>query len=100
MKSCSRCVLPETYPGIQYDAQGVCNFCHSHRERATFGREALEKRVEERKRRTGPYDSMVALSGGRDSTYVAYYATTELGLFIVLVLSDQSESFIISCLTQ
>ena len=26
-KFCSRCVLPENYPGIYFDTTGVCNFC-------------------------------------------------------------------------
>jgi hypothetical protein len=24
---CTQCVLPATFPQIQFDAQGVCNFC-------------------------------------------------------------------------
>lgn len=88
LQRCSRCVLPETYPGIQYDAQGVCNLCRSHKERAVFGRQALDEMIKTRKKQTGPYDSIVALSGGRDSTYVAYYAARELGLRPLLYTFD------------
>jgi hypothetical protein len=44
--------------------------------------------VAERRARTGAYDSLVALSGGRDSTYVAYYAVQELGLNPLLYTFD------------
>ena len=27
MKRCTRCVLPETFPGIQFDEEGVCQYC-------------------------------------------------------------------------
>ena len=27
MKRCTRCVLPETFPGIQFDDEGVCQYC-------------------------------------------------------------------------
>ncbi len=27
MKTCSKCVLPETFPGISFDDQAVCNYC-------------------------------------------------------------------------
>ncbi len=28
LRRCARCVLPETFPFIQFDSQGVCNYCH------------------------------------------------------------------------
>ncbi len=27
MKICTKCLLPDTFPGINFDAHGVCNFC-------------------------------------------------------------------------
>ena len=29
MKLCTRCVLPETFPGIKFDEHGVCNHCRT-----------------------------------------------------------------------
>ncbi len=29
MKHCSKCVLPDTFPGIEFDKDGVCNYCHN-----------------------------------------------------------------------
>ena len=30
MKRCSNCLLPETYPNIRYNGDGVCNYCLSY----------------------------------------------------------------------
>ena len=27
LKRCSKCILPETYPHIHFDKDGVCNYC-------------------------------------------------------------------------
>ena len=27
LKICSRCILPETFPGIKFDEAGACNHC-------------------------------------------------------------------------
>ena len=31
MKLCSKCILPETFPSIKFDADGVCNYCRSYK---------------------------------------------------------------------
>ena len=38
MKICSNCVLPQAFPGISYNQNGVCNFCQEFK-----GKEHLEK---------------------------------------------------------
>jgi len=27
MRLCTRCILPETLPGIHFDEEGVCQYC-------------------------------------------------------------------------
>ena len=27
IKRCSKCLLPDTYPKIQFDEESVCNYC-------------------------------------------------------------------------
>lgn len=74
MKLCTRCVLPATFPGISFDAAGLCNFC-----RAFVGGSGLDeqKRLQEAKflslleaqRPASTHDVLMAYSGGKDSTY-------------------------------
>ena len=75
-------------PEIEFDATGVCNHCHRYLSviandalRGTEGRAALEQ-IARRMRADGKhkkYDCIIGLSGGVDSTYVAYL-TRQLGL--------------------
>ena len=80
---CTRCILDTSDRDIEFDDNGVCNHC---REFDTIvqnrgpGSEQSQKSLEtlcERIRAEGegkPYDCLVGLSGGVDSSYVAYLA--------------------------
>jgi len=77
---CTRCVMDDSVPGITFDSNGVCNFCHDHdiRERhcPTDGvklSEMIAKIKEESK--SAAYDCIVGISGGADSSYLLYLAT-------------------------
>ena len=37
VKKCSKCILPETFPFIVFDNNGVCNFCNSHKKNIKRG---------------------------------------------------------------
>jgi len=71
---CGRCILPETFPGVRLDAEGVCNFCRkARREEVTAAQQRkyeakFRKLVGEHRGREG-YDVIMAYSGGKDSTY-------------------------------
>ncbi len=78
---CARCLLDTTDPNIVFDENGVCNHCHDHdrlmKQKVVTGKageEYLQKLVDEMKRdgRGKPYDCLIGVSGGVDSTYVAY----------------------------
>lgn len=43
LKRCTRCILPETFPGIEFDEDGVCNYCRDYEPVKVFGEEAFEK---------------------------------------------------------
>src|SRR6185295_620818 len=87
-RTCARCVMDTSDPDICFDAQGVCNHCHRYdrmiRERVFTGAEG-KRRLEEliasirSDARGKEYDCMIGISGGVDSTYVAY-KVKELGL--------------------
>jgi hypothetical protein len=80
MKYCKLCILPETYPGITFNEEGVCNYCLEHQpQKPVLGKEKIIQEIAANKSE-GPYDCLVPLSGGKDSTYVLYYVVKELGL--------------------
>lgn len=73
---------------IRFDEHGVCNHCHEYDRRANAellppaqAKAALEQVVDEIKRagRSKKYDCIIGVSGGVDSTMVAY-VTRKLGL--------------------
>lgn len=72
MKRCTKCILPETFPGITFDEEGICNYCHQYEEIKVKGREALEREMANFRDSKGKYDCMATISGGRDSTYVLH----------------------------
>jgi N-acetyl sugar amidotransferase len=84
---CLRCISDTTIADIQFDADGVCNFCKIHDQMAAeypkgdLGEQKLAALVHKIKQRGRgkEYDCIVGVSGGRDSTYVLYLAVN-LGL--------------------
>lgn len=87
-RTCTRCVMDTTDPNIEFDADGVCNHCRRYDrlvERLLLPKEAREQalsRIVDEVRAAGKgrdYDCIVGVSGGVDSTYVAY-AVKQLGL--------------------
>ena len=86
VQTCSRCVMDTSDPDIRFDERGVCHHCHAYdeavRTRVMTGEPAkLDALVAEIKAagRGKPYDCIIGVSGGVDSTYVAY-AIRKLGL--------------------
>ena len=80
IRRCTRCVLPETMPFIVFDDKGVCNYCHNYEKMKIEGKQKALEAVASYKKADGNPDSLVMLSGGRDSCYGLHYAVTELEL--------------------
>lgn len=87
-KRCTRCIMDTTDPEIAFDSEGVCNHCERYDEllkkRVYEGVEANEKLKSitssiKKSGRNKEYNCIIGVSGGVDSTYVAYL-TKELGL--------------------
>lgn len=88
-KICSRCVMDETATEITFDESGVCNFCN-HYDQVLIneifsdkgGEEKLEKLIKEikEKGKNSKYDCLIGLSGGVDSSYVAFLVAKRYGL--------------------
>lgn len=80
IRRCTRCILPATYPLIEFDSEGVCDYCRRWRPVRVKGAEALRAAVEPYRSKDGSPDCIVAFSGGRDSTYGLHYVKTVLGM--------------------
>jgi hypothetical protein len=81
LRRCSRCVLPETFPFIDYDADGVCNYCRHYRlKNQPKPLDELLELLRPYRRADGQPDCIVPFSGGRDSTFALHTIRTELGL--------------------
>jgi N-acetyl sugar amidotransferase len=86
VRMCTRCIMDTTDPAITFDSAGVCNHCHRYDELAAtriFSHRpgALESLVAAIKRdgHGRRYDCVIGVSGGVDSSYVAYLVK-QLGL--------------------
>ena len=81
LQRCTRCLLPKTFPFIEFDSHGVCNYCRNYqRKNSKASVEVLKKQILPYRRRDGAYDCLVPFSGGRDSTFTLHYVKRELGL--------------------
>ncbi len=80
LKRCSKCILPETFPFIEFDENRVCNFCRHYQPLNFKGAEALEKLAATYRRTDGRPDCLVPISGGRDSCFGLHYAKNVLKL--------------------
>ncbi len=71
MRYCSRCLMPDTRPGIILDRQGVCNACRQHEAKEEVDWRARERefaRLADWAREQGRgHDCLVPVSGGKDS---------------------------------
>lgn len=81
LRRCTKCLLPETFPFIEYDSKGECNYCRSYKPKTKVKSiDELKKLVEPYRRTDGSPDVLLPFSGGRDSTYVLHVVKEELGL--------------------
>lgn len=80
LRRCRQCLLPETFPFIEYDEAGVCQFCRQPRRLVHYSRDQLLEVLAKHRRSDGAPDCIVPISGGRDSCYSLHYIKKVLGL--------------------
>jgi len=81
LKRCTKCILPSTFPFIEFDEKGVCNYCRNYTKKNKPKHfDDLAELVDPYRRRNGQPDVLVPYSGGRDSTYALHIIKTKLGL--------------------
>ncbi len=98
MEYCKRCVYPiNAKPGILLDDEGVCSGCRSFEaktiavdsvdwdKREAKFRELLLKYKEQQRKKGNPYDCIIPVSGGKDSTWQVHVIKERYGLNPLLV---------------
>ena len=86
-KICSKCVLDTTVRDISFDENGVCNYCRKydiHAQKTVLRppselKSEFDKIISQIKieGKNNMYDCILGLSGGVDSTYLAWLAKKE-----------------------
>lgn len=88
---CTRCIYDTHIPYISFDEQGVCNYCVQYNQMQVEyptgkeGRKILDAYVEQMKKdgKGKPYDVVIGVSGGCDSSYMLHFAKKEYGLRVL-----------------
>lgn len=77
MKFCTKCIMPDTRPGITFNEDGVCVACQNNERKKSVNWDQrlgeLRKLCDKyRRKEPGQYDCIIAVSGGKDSHYQVY----------------------------
>jgi N-acetyl sugar amidotransferase len=87
LKYCSQCVFPETKPDLTFNDDGICSACIAAEEKdkgIDWDKRAteFEEIIKFYKKPEGEigYDCLIPVSGGKDSTYQAYFMKFVHGL--------------------
>lgn len=95
IKRCTRCILTANLSNITFDNEGVCNHCRKYEEDFKDWGLIKERRknefediLDKARKLNRPYDVLVPLSGGKDSTYALYLCTKIYGLKTLSVTLD------------
>ncbi len=94
IKHCERCGIASNYPNLRFDQNGVCNLClefqryHDKAQQYFSNMDDLHQLLQRHTaKKTGDYDCLMLLSGGKDSTY-ALYQLSLMGLSIYAMTLD------------
>ena len=80
LKRCTKCILPETMPHIEFNTEGVCNYCSNYKTRNEPKPFQELDELLHKYRRPGEQDCILPFSGGRDSCFALHLAKKELGM--------------------
>ncbi len=86
---CTNCIMDTSDPNITFDERGWCDYCNNYHKNIVptwhpdeTGIKILQPLIDKIKRdgKEKPHDCLIGLSGGVDSSYVAYLAKEKFGL--------------------
>ena len=98
IQACTRCIYDSRIPKITFDEKGVCNYCAQYdqmMDEYPIGQEGLkiiEKEIEQVKKdgKGKPYDVVIGVSGGADSSYMLHVAKKKYGLRVLAAHFDNT----------
>ncbi|MBX9889414.1 MAG: N-acetyl sugar amidotransferase [Flavobacteriaceae bacterium] len=97
MNYCSKCLFPETKPDLFFNEDGVCSACIAADQKNNsidWKQREIDFNTIIEKYRKGPneigYDCLIPVSGGKDSTYQAYFMKEVYGLNPLCVCFETS----------
>tara|TARA_B110000014_G_scaffold254970_1_gene236224 strand:- start:1787 stop:2920 length:1134 start_codon:yes stop_codon:yes gene_type:complete len=94
MRICTKCIQPDTRPGIFFTDEGVCGACLWEQEIQDIDWKSRKNELSEitkyAKNSSIIYDCAIGVSGGKDSTFQALYARDQLNLKCLLVNFEPS----------
>jgi|GEM_PF-455066 len=80
VKRCAKCLMPNSLPRSQFDENGVCRWCRTgFPNYVSAGEEALVEFLAQERSSSDQADCLVAVSGGKDSTYVLLQLQKKFG---------------------
>jgi hypothetical protein len=93
VRTCTHCVLPDTFPGIKFTEEGICQYCRKHKSSShsqTLRQKYLAKfqALLGQLRTKGAYDALMGYSGGKDSSYTLKILKEEFHLRVLAVTFD------------
>ena len=86
--TCTKCLLTDTTPGIDFDENGVCNYCRTYKTMKPLPKENFIEILNSFRTNGKKYDCMVGLSGGRDSTYILWKLVHDYNMKVIAVTYD------------
>jgi tRNA(Ile)-lysidine synthase TilS/MesJ len=86
-------VLPETFPGLSFNTEGICNYCQKldskktklAEERKKYEQKFLDLLNQLNQINQRPYDAIMAYSGGKDSSYTLKLLKEDFGLKVLAI---------------
>ncbi len=89
MRYCTRCCMPQSNEGMQFDEMGICRACQSQEQKIHIDWVARERELRallDHHRSLGnDYDCIVPISGGKDSTFQLHVLTKIYGMKVLAV---------------
>ncbi|MCS5707692.1 N-acetyl sugar amidotransferase [Candidatus Berkiella cookevillensis] len=96
MKYCQRCIMPATRPGLRLNAEGICAACLWYEQKKTLNWQEKHKEFQDlaqwaKATSRSPWDCVLGVSGGKDSTWQAIVLREQFNLNPLLVQFASSD---------